>query len=266
MNIEKLYQARKQKGFSQEDLASLCNVSRQTVSKWETGQSVPDANSLVALSRALDLSIDYLLDNERGSPQLHSDYQELLKAEEAYHTFEYRSKKELFNIPLVHIHFTRRMMSPYGMIRRTSAKTAKGIIAIGDRAIGLIAIGYLAIGIFSLGIVGFALLGLSVIQFGFYSFGILSIGFLAVGIIALGIYALGIVAIGLKVAIGIATIGEIAIGVSARGSKFVMSLKDQNIKTLCELSKSQYQSVVDIKDKVYLPALLRQVLTIILRC
>ena len=46
----KLYELRKQKGFSQEELANRLNVSRQTVSKWEVGESTPDMEKLVAIS------------------------------------------------------------------------------------------------------------------------------------------------------------------------------------------------------------------------
>jgi len=52
---------RKAKGLSQEELAVKLNVVRQTVSKWETGASVPDAQLLIALSEALDTSVTVLL-------------------------------------------------------------------------------------------------------------------------------------------------------------------------------------------------------------
>ena len=42
---KKLYELRKQKGLSQEEVADKLNVSRQTVSKWETDQSMPDRKS-----------------------------------------------------------------------------------------------------------------------------------------------------------------------------------------------------------------------------
>jgi len=57
---ERIYQARKAKGFSQEDLAELIGVSRQAVSKWETGEAMPDMDKLIALCGALDLNIEYL--------------------------------------------------------------------------------------------------------------------------------------------------------------------------------------------------------------
>ncbi len=57
----RLYQLRKQKGFSQEELASRLNVSRQTVSKWEVGDSTPDMEKLMAMSELFDVSLDYLV-------------------------------------------------------------------------------------------------------------------------------------------------------------------------------------------------------------
>ena len=57
----RLYQLRKQKGFSQEELANRLNVSRQTVSKWEVGDSTPDMEKLVAISDLFDVSLDLLI-------------------------------------------------------------------------------------------------------------------------------------------------------------------------------------------------------------
>ena len=57
----RLYQLRKQKGLSQEELASRLNVSRQTVSKWEVGDSTPDMEKLAAMSELFDVSLDQLV-------------------------------------------------------------------------------------------------------------------------------------------------------------------------------------------------------------
>ena len=57
----KLYELRKQKGFSQEELANRLNVSRQTVSKWEVGDSTPDMEKLVAISDLFGISLDELV-------------------------------------------------------------------------------------------------------------------------------------------------------------------------------------------------------------
>jgi len=57
----KLYQLRKQNGLSQEELANRLNVSRQTVSKWEIGDSTPDIEKLIAISDLFDISLDELV-------------------------------------------------------------------------------------------------------------------------------------------------------------------------------------------------------------
>ena len=57
----KLYNLRKQKGLSQEELANRLNVSRQTVSKWEVGDSTPDMEKLIAISDMFGISLDELV-------------------------------------------------------------------------------------------------------------------------------------------------------------------------------------------------------------
>ena len=61
---ENIVQFRKALGLSQEQLAEQVGVSRQSISKWETGQSVPDLDKLVTLSRVFGISTDELLGNE----------------------------------------------------------------------------------------------------------------------------------------------------------------------------------------------------------
>jgi transcriptional regulator with XRE-family HTH domain len=65
----RLYQLRKQKGFSQEELANRLNVSRQTISKWEIGDSTPDMEKLVAMSELFDVSLDKLVLGKEEQPQ-----------------------------------------------------------------------------------------------------------------------------------------------------------------------------------------------------
>ncbi len=58
---ENIRSIRKSKGLSQEELAIKLNVVRQTISKWETGLSVPDADMLISLSEALETPVSTLL-------------------------------------------------------------------------------------------------------------------------------------------------------------------------------------------------------------
>ena len=61
---EKILMLRKQKGWSQEELAEQLGVSRQSVSKWESGTSLPDLNRILDLSRLFSVSTDFLLKEE----------------------------------------------------------------------------------------------------------------------------------------------------------------------------------------------------------
>lgn len=58
---EKLKQHRKNTGLTQAEIAQKLKVSRQTISNWETGKSLPDIYSLVTLSEVYDLSLDELI-------------------------------------------------------------------------------------------------------------------------------------------------------------------------------------------------------------
>ena len=58
---EKLLTLRKAKNLTQEELAEKLNVSRQSVSKWESGQAVPELDKIVAISTVFDVTTDYLL-------------------------------------------------------------------------------------------------------------------------------------------------------------------------------------------------------------
>jgi putative transcriptional regulator len=61
MFSENLKTIRKEKGFSQEQLAARLNVVRQTISKWEKGLSVPDAEMLIQLADVLEVEVSDLL-------------------------------------------------------------------------------------------------------------------------------------------------------------------------------------------------------------
>ena len=57
-----LFHARKRRGFSQEDVAQRLGVSRQTVSKWETGETVPDIRQSKKMAALYNISLDELID------------------------------------------------------------------------------------------------------------------------------------------------------------------------------------------------------------
>lgn len=62
MNLaDSIQSLRKAKGISQEELAERVGVSRQAVSKWESGQSIPDLEKIISLSDFFEVTTDYLL-------------------------------------------------------------------------------------------------------------------------------------------------------------------------------------------------------------
>lgn len=66
---EKLIKLRKASGLSQEELADKLNVARQTVSKWELGETTPEMNKLVELSDLFNVSIDEMV-KETKMPEI----------------------------------------------------------------------------------------------------------------------------------------------------------------------------------------------------
>ena len=61
---EKIYHLRTEKKLSQGDLAEILDISRQSVSKWETGASVPDLDKLVKMSDLFGVTMDFLVREE----------------------------------------------------------------------------------------------------------------------------------------------------------------------------------------------------------
>ena len=61
---DKIMALRKKAGWSQEELAAQLNVSRQSVSKWESAQSIPDMDKVVQMSRLFGVTTDFLLKDE----------------------------------------------------------------------------------------------------------------------------------------------------------------------------------------------------------
>ena len=58
---EKLIEIRKKEGLSQEELGYKLNVTRQTISKWELGQTTPEMDKLIEISKLFDISVDELI-------------------------------------------------------------------------------------------------------------------------------------------------------------------------------------------------------------
>lgn len=224
---EKLMCLRRGAGLSQEQLADRLGVTRQSVSKWESGTAMPELSKLIALSELFEVSVDYLVKDyldEAGSHEAPRD--EVVRLEEKLNRltedyqgswgpyFRYTSRVKLFGIPLLVVRF--------GRDRHPSKHTlAVGIIAIGNFSVGVISIGLISAGIISLGMVTLGLLAL----------GLVSIGYLAVGMSAIGVYAAGMAVNAVQLAVGTAAHGGTAIGLNAAGEQ-VLLLEDGATRTV----------------------------------
>lgn len=259
---DKLIELRREKGYSQEQLASVLGVSRQAVSKWEAGASMPDLSKLMQLSELFLVTTDYLLKEEIEERQYEKKRQEesierlteaqtrilekLERMEEheknAVKEYEYISEKKLFGMPLVHIHFkwTKRFQHGLGMrtvgVYADFGTKAKGILAIGNNATGVLSIGFLAkgmisIGLFSLGAFAFGilclgLLGLGVIAMGGLTAGVVALGYVAMGVCAIGIYGTGITVLAKKAAVGMVVVARTAIGSEDAAGTYTMLVNE----------------------------------------
>lgn len=64
---EKIFELRKANKLSQEKLAEKIGVSRQSISKWESGESIPEIERLIELSKIFDVTVDYLVKDDTGN-------------------------------------------------------------------------------------------------------------------------------------------------------------------------------------------------------
>lgn len=211
----RLYELRKGRGISQEELADIVGVSRQAVQKWESGASRPDMDNLAALAHYFGVSLDYLVTGvERPAAPAPQENFRL-----GWH-YEYKSKASLFGLPLVHVN-----LGYYGICR------AKGVLAIGNVATGIFALGGLSAGLVALGGTSVGVLALGGLAVGGLAVGGVAAGVLcAVGGLALSFglalgggavslsYAMGGGAFAGQVAAGGAASAPIAIGDSVRGA------------------------------------------------
>ncbi len=66
---EKIYYCRKKAGYSQEEMAERLGVSRQAVSKWETGEAVPELAKFTAIAKLFNVTTDWLLCDDDNEPE-----------------------------------------------------------------------------------------------------------------------------------------------------------------------------------------------------
>lgn len=83
-----LKELRKQKGITQEELAEQLNVSGRTVSRWETGNNMPDISILIELAELYDVSIPEIVNGERKNESMNEEVKEVAQSLSDYADLE----------------------------------------------------------------------------------------------------------------------------------------------------------------------------------
>ncbi|MGN0761700.1 MAG: helix-turn-helix domain-containing protein [Christensenellales bacterium] len=237
---EKLAKLRKENNYTQEQLADILGVSRQSVSKWELDVAYPETDKLVKLGELYDCSMDYLLkdsldETETGSTTQRFDIKSLY--------FERKSTRTINGLPLWHINI--------GL-----GRTAKGVLAIGLCAKGIVSLGVFSLGVISLGVFAIGLLALGALALGFVAAGAFSVGIIAFGAICVGLLAVGAIAIG-QFSVGALSIGNyLAIGDNSTAC--IAIGKTQANGTLFQataITAANRAEIVSLLDQIVPPAL-----------
>jgi len=238
---EKLQKLRKEKGMSQENLAEVLNVSRQAISKWESGSSYPEMEKLIALSEMFGITLDDLVkDSDMNETKQNDAYEPFWLYRGSY--YEYKSKRTWRGLPLVHVNIGRGF------------KKAKGIIAIGNIATGIISIGLFSRGLLSFGLASAGLISLGTFSLGaLLSVGAISVGTISVGAVAVGVFTFGALSVGMfsigacsvasHIAIGNYANGHIAIGETVNGIKTIEVEATNKIFT--SVSKGEVRALIN---------------------
>ena len=207
---DKIAKLRKEHNYTQEQLADVLGVSRQSISKWESNIMYPETDKLIRISEIFDCSLDYLLrDSIDDSGSAKAEDAESSSGGSITFSFknvfrERKSSKMVFGMPLWHI-----------------GKNAKGFFAVGVNASGIFAIGLKSKGVVSLGLLSVGVVSTGILSLGLIAGGVFALGAFAFGAIAAGIVAVGAIAFGLLSA-GAISIGEFSLGALSIGKYFAM--------------------------------------------
>ncbi len=197
---KKLSKLRKEHNYTQEQLADILGVSRQSISKWESDIAYPETDKLIKLGKLFSCSMDYLLNDDITEKESTRQTQTDEIANKIRSLFrEHKSEKMIFGIPLYHI-----------------GRNAHGFFALGFKARGVFSIGLLSMGIFSFGWLSLGIVSIGLLAHGLISVGTFALGLLAVGSVAIGLFAAGAVSIGI-VSFGACSVGYFSCGASATG-------------------------------------------------
>ena len=252
---EKLSKLRKEYNYTQEQLADILGVSRQSISKWESDIAFPETDKLIKMGKLFECSMDYLLNNEiteKNGINTNDAVPDLEKIKTAIkrQCRERKSNKIVFGMPLYHIGRNARGFFAIGLKARgvfAIGLRARGIVSLGLLSLGIISIGLLSIGLLSLGTLALGLMSVGSIALGLFAIGSISIGVVSIGALAVGCFSSGALAIGQYAAVGDHAHGMIALGETvANGSVY------ESVGLLAEADWARFHELLDTHTPSYL--------------
>lgn len=143
---DKISKLRKENNYTQEQLADMLGVSRQSISKWESDITYPETDKLIRMSKLFDCTTDYLLLEEEDSPKRTERMERDVWYPFRWKLHEKKSEKTVFGMPLWHIGKNAKGVVAVGMNARGIIAISLGVISLGAIAIGDFSVGALAIG------------------------------------------------------------------------------------------------------------------------
>jgi len=197
---EKLSKLRKEHNYTQEQLADVLGVSRQSISKWESDIAYPETDKLIKMGTLFECSMDYLLNKDVTEKQgLQPVEKENIWDKFIKQLHERKSEKMVFGMPLYHI-----------------GRNAHGFFALGFKARGVFSLGLFSQGVFSFGLLSLGVVSIGLLSLGLIAAGVFSAGLLAVGSIVIGLFSAGAISVGLisfgALSVGFFSSGALAIG------------------------------------------------------
>lgn len=252
---EKLSKLRKEYNYTQEQLADILGVSRQSISKWESDMAYPETDKLIKIGKIFECSMDYLLKDDITEKN-GINTNDAVPVLEKIHTAmkrqcrERKSEKTVFGMPLYHIGRDARGFFAVGLKARgvfAIGLRARGVVSLGLLAFGIISIGQLSVGLLSLGTLAIGLMSVGAIALGLFAVGAISIGVVSIGALTVGCFSSGALAIGKYVAVGDHAHGMIALGETlANGSIY------ENVGPLEEADWAYIHELLDTHTPSYL--------------
>jgi len=227
---EKLSKLRKENNYTQEQLADILGVTRQSISKWESDIAYPETEKLIKMGKLFECSMDYLLNEniteKQGTrPTEKESFLDFFKKQ--FH--ERKSEKMIFGMPLYHIGKNAHGFFAVGIRARgvfSIGLMSRGIVSFGMLSLGVISIGLLSLGLISAGVFSAGLLAVGSIALGLFAAGAISVGLISFGALSVGCFSTGALAVGKYAAIGDHAYGMIAIGRSVAEGSFYSHIGD----------------------------------------